>query len=319
MRILTIILATTTLLFTSCNQFKKTKSGLSYKIIAGGNKDKAKQGEILKYNVVLKLSGKDSILQNTYDKMPSYALIDSVNMPKHFYTEVFTQLAVGDKLEFALSVDSLVKIKLIPEFNALFKKGGMINGKLDVLKIYKKEADAQADYQKEVAKYQQAEQAKLEKESAAAKAKETTAITKYLTDKKIVAQKSLNGVYVSVEQLGTGAKADSGKQVSVYYKGYTLDGKVFDTNMGATATHKDPLSFVIGTHSVIPGWDEGLKYFAKGGKGKLIIPFDMAYGAQGSPPAIPAFSTLVFEVEVIDIKDAPAPPKASTSIDKSTK
>ena len=153
----------------------------------------------------------------------------------------------------------------------------------------------------------------MEKESVAAKSKETAAISKYLSDKKIKAEKSVNGVFVEVTNPGTGAKADSGKQVSVYYKGYTLDGKVFDTNMGPDARSKDALTFVLGTHSVIPGWDEGLKYFAKGGKGRLVIPFSLAYGAQGSPPVIPAFASLVFDIELTDIKDAPAAPKTAAT------
>lgn len=313
MRILTTILAATTLFFASCNQFKKTKSGLSYKITSSGNKDKAKQGQVVKYHVQLKVVGKDSILQNTYDKMPSYALMDSANMPKHFYTEVFTDLSEGDKMEFVLSVDTLIKLKAIPEYNALFKKGGTISGKLEILKVFKVEKDAQADYQKEVTAYQKVEQAKIEKESAAAKVKEAAELTKYLADKKIKAEKSVNGVFVEVTNPGTGAKADSGKQVSVYYKGYTLDGKVFDTNMGPDARSKEALTFVLGTRSVIPGWDEGLKYFAKGGKGRLVIPFSLAYGAQGSPPVIPAFASLVFDIELADIKDAPAAPKTAAT------
>ena len=112
---------------------------------------------------------------------------------------------------------------------------------------------------------------------------------------------------IEIENPGTEPKADTGKQVSVYYKGYTMDGKVFDTNIGKDAQHKDAYPVVLGRHSVIQGWEEGLKFFGKGGKGKLYVPSMMAYGPQGNPPVIPAFSNLIFEVEIVDITNAPAP------------
>src|ERR1035437_4630544 len=76
--------------------------------------------------------------------------------------------------------------------------------------------------------------------------------------------------------------------------------------MGAEATHKDVFTLVLGKHSVIPGWEIGLKYFGKGGKGTIYIPAMMAYGAQGQPPVIAPFTNLIFDVEVTDIT-APTP------------
>ena len=90
-------------------------------------------------------------------------------------------------------------------------------------------------------------------------------------------------------------------QASVLYRGYTLDGKVFDANFGEGAKHTDPFPVVLGEHRVIRGWEEGLKLFGKGGKGKLIVPFMLAYGPQGSAPAIPAYATLVFDVQITDV------------------
>ena len=79
----------------------------------------------------------------------------------------------------------------------------------------------------------------------------------------------------------------------MHYNGTFLDGKVFDSSIG-----KQPATFVL--TNVIPGWIEGLQLMKKGGKSKLIIPSNLAYG-QGNQ-GIPPFSTLLFDVELIDIK-----------------
>ncbi len=308
MRILTTILAASVLLFASCNKFEKTKSGMSYKITSAGSKEKAKQGNVVKFNLELKIAGKDTVLNSTYNGMPGFIVVDTARMPKHYFTEVITKLGKGDKLQFVLSVDTLVKINMIPGYDKQFKRGGTINGKLEVLNIFASDKEAQADYEKESKAAQEKQNAKIAKESAGEIAKEAKNIEKYIADHKLTTVKSPSGVYVVIEKEGTGAKADSGKQVSVMYRGYTLDGTVFDKNMDADARHKEPIPVVLGTHGVIPGWEEGLKYFAKGSKGKMIVPFSLAYGPQGSQPAIPPYATLVFDIEVVDIS-VPAPPK----------
>jgi FKBP-type peptidyl-prolyl cis-trans isomerase len=97
---------------------------------------------------------------------------------------------------------------------------------------------------------------------------------------------------------------DSGKQVSVKYTGKLMpSGKVFESNMTGPA---DPYKLVIGTGSVIPGWDDGLKVFKKGGKGTLYIPAYLAYDAQPGPGRKP-FENLIFDVEIADVTDAPPP------------
>lgn len=303
MKISTIMLALTALIFVSCNRYEKTKSGMPYKITSAGSKEKAKPGNVVKFDLELKLVGKDTVLQSTKKMgVPGYIIVDTgARQIKYFFTEILTLLGKGDKVDFNLSVDSLVKNKQIPGYDVLFKKGGMLKGHLEVLKIYANENEAKPDYEKEMQAAQEKERVKIEKESASKKVEEEKIIAKYIADKKLNTVKSANGVYVVIEKEGEGAKPDSGKKVMVMYKGYTLDGKVFDKNVEADATHKDPIPVVIGAHTVIPGWEEGLKYFAKGSKGKLIIPFSLGYGAQGSPPVIPPYATLVFDIEVVDV------------------
>lgn len=102
--------------------------------------------------------------------------------------------------------------------------------------------------------------------------------------------------YVIIDQ-GAGAKPDSGSVVSVNYTGYLTNGKKFDSSV----ERDEPFTFTLGVGQVIPGWDEGIKLLNKGGKAELIIPPSLAYGPR-SVGQIPPNSTLVFDVELVDIK-----------------
>jgi peptidylprolyl isomerase/FKBP-type peptidyl-prolyl cis-trans isomerase FkpA len=97
--------------------------------------------------------------------------------------------------------------------------------------------------------------------------------------------------------VGTGAEAVAGKKVSVHYTGKLTDGKQFDSSVG-----RGPFDFKLGAGQVIQGWDQGVAGMKVGGKRKLTIPPELAYGKQGFPGAIPPDSTLVFEVELLGVK-----------------
>ena len=99
--------------------------------------------------------------------------------------------------------------------------------------------------------------------------------------------------------VGNGPMAEEGTQVEVNYTGWLTDGTKFDSSYDPG---RQPLPFTIGAGMVIRGWDEGVKGMRVGGKRKLTIPADLAYGERGYPPVIPANSTLVFEVEFVSVK-----------------
>jgi peptidylprolyl isomerase len=97
--------------------------------------------------------------------------------------------------------------------------------------------------------------------------------------------------------VGTGPRPKEGHTVVVNYTGTFADGKVFDTSVG-----KQPFEFKLGRGEVIKGWDEGVASMRVGGKRKLVIPPDLAYGSRGYPGVIPPNSTLTFVVELLQIK-----------------
>jgi len=96
---------------------------------------------------------------------------------------------------------------------------------------------------------------------------------------------------------GTGATAVSGKNVTVNYTGWLTSGKKFDSSVG-----KQPFKFKLGAGQVIQGWDDGVAGMKVGGKRQLRIPPNLAYGRSGVSGAIPPNSTLIFHVELLDVK-----------------
>jgi FKBP-type peptidyl-prolyl cis-trans isomerase FkpA len=105
---------------------------------------------------------------------------------------------------------------------------------------------------------------------------------------------------MQIEELtvGTGIEAQKGQMAVVHYTGWLTDGTKFDSSKD----RNDPFSFALGGGTVIKGWDEGVVGMKIGGKRKLTIPPHMGYGARGAGGVIPPNATLVFEVELLDVK-----------------
>ncbi|MDA0733385.1 MAG: FKBP-type peptidyl-prolyl cis-trans isomerase [Chloroflexi bacterium] len=98
--------------------------------------------------------------------------------------------------------------------------------------------------------------------------------------------------------VGTGEEASIGATAVVHYTGWLVDGTKFDSSLD----RGDPLSFPIGAGRVIQGWDEGVGSMKVGGKRELTIPPDLAYGDRGAGAVIPPGATLIFEVELLELR-----------------
>lgn len=122
--------------------------------------------------------------------------------------------------------------------------------------------------------------------------KEMEILADYIKTNNITVLPSASGLYYIEIKEGTGEKARTGDSVTVKYTGKLLDGTVFDSGT---------FTFVLGKRTVIKGWDEGIAMMKKGGLAQLIIPSNLAYGANGSGPIQP-YTTLLFSVELLEIK-----------------
>ncbi len=103
---------------------------------------------------------------------------------------------------------------------------------------------------------------------------------------------------ITDDVVGKGREAKTGDTVKVHYTGTLMNGKKFDSSRD----RGEPFEFTLGKGSVIKGWDEGVVGMKVGGKRKLVIPYDMAYGEAGQPPDIPPKAALKFDVELIEVK-----------------
>lgn len=126
--------------------------------------------------------------------------------------------------------------------------------------------------------------------------KEKSDIREYLARNKLVGSPTASGLYYIETKAGTGNLVKPGRTVKVHYTGTFLDGTKFDSSYDRS----EPYEFKLGAGQVIKGWDEGIAMMRLGSKGLLIIPFDLGYG-RTDMTSIPAYSTLVFEVELVDI------------------
>jgi FKBP-type peptidyl-prolyl cis-trans isomerase len=110
--------------------------------------------------------------------------------------------------------------------------------------------------------------------------------------------KTESGLRYKMIQKGSGKQAEKGKQVSVHYQGSLENGQVFDSSY----KRKQPIDFQLGVGQVISGWDEGIALLQVGDKARFVIPSHLGYGSRGAGGVIPPNATLIFDVELMDVK-----------------
>ncbi len=201
------------------------------------------------------------------------------------------------------------------EDKTFYTLGTMFGSRLNNLDLTEKEIDALAQGLKDSAakkelalkpeefqnKIQEVFSERMKKFAEKVKKTGTEFLTKFVSDG---GTKTASGLAYKIENAGSAKKPKAEDTVEVHYHGTLIDGTVFDSSK----ERNQPVSFPL--NRVIKGWTEGLQLIGEGGKIKLVIPSDLAYGDAGAPPKIPGGSTLVFDVELISIK-APEAVKAA--------
>lgn len=292
------------LIVASCNEggkFKTTTGGMEYMIISNGKGDTISYGEVMKFHFAQKY--KDSMMKNTYNQPPQYQAVDSMQLPPPYFL-IFKQVRKGDSIVTRILTDSVFKggMNMMPPE---FKKGEYLFTTFKILDVLKADS-AQTDFAKEMQKFQEQDSIR----AITQKVEDDKILQDYFTANNIKPVKTEEGTYVEVEQQG-GEPAKDGQIISVKYTGRFLNGEAFDSNVDSSFHHTEPFTLTLGQGGAIKGFDDGLKMLGKGAKGRLFIPSVLGYGSQGSGKIKPN-TNLIFEIEVLDVKDpqpVPAPPK----------
>lgn len=279
-RTLMIVMAITAVAaFLSCGKhkgFKKDESGIYYKFYT--QNDTASQpmdGDLVLVNFIIRAG--DSALNQGVTRLP-------IDQQYSFFegdlADAIKLMHLGDSATFIFPADTFAYYYLNNIYPENEKDIHVDIKLMDMLT--KAELDAlEEEY------YRQMESNKdLESELLA----------EYIKEHNIKANPTESGLYYIQKKAGKGAKAEMGKTVSVHYTGRLLDGTIFDTSEG-----REPISFPLGAGRVIPGWEEGVSLMRVGEKATLIIPSSIGYGSYDAG-MIPPYSTLVFEVELVDVQ-----------------
>ena len=200
---------------------------------------------------------------------------------------VFGHVISGQDVVNAIAQDDLIEsIKII--------RVGKVAKKWDATKVFNEAFTKIEEAYKTKA-------AEIERISKMSESEYSTYMFEQVKAKFPNAQQSPSGLVYVIENEGEALKATKGSKMSVHYKGtFRADGKKFDSSYD----RGQPMDFQYQVQRMIQGFEEGLGMIGKGGKAKLIIPYYQAYGPNGRPGAIPPYSDLVFDIEVVDLAPA---------------
>ena len=274
-------------LFTSCQQkskqksyegYNQTSSGLYYKFYQQNEGENPQMMEIL--DVMLSCS-----INDTAVIIPDNRMILPM-MESLFAGDIYEGLQMmhkGDSASFMVRADSTFITLFGSPMPNVFSINDLMRFEIRLNDFYP-ESEMQAKQIEYMKENYSDETAKAEQE-----------LSEYLKNNNIKTKETASGLNYVITKEGNGEKPNVGTLIKVHYTGKLLDGTVFDSSVN----RNEPFQFVLGIGQVIPGWDEGLQLLSKGSKAVLYIPYYLAYGDRGAG-TIPPFSTLIFEVELID-------------------
>jgi FKBP-type peptidyl-prolyl cis-trans isomerase len=273
----------------SCNKntenskFKTADSGLRYQLHESfPNNEKPITGDVVILDLIYETTDGD-VLFNSHDSERTYMrTIKGATHPGGSLEDGLNMLNIGDSASFKINAQDFYRFTLRQE-----NLPGNLTANDDlIVHVRMKNILKKEEYGNQ-----------LDKNYHSSETKEMELLENYLKLTNVTVEPTESGLYYIPKQAGSGEKAKPGDKVSVHYTGSLISGKVFDSSIG-----KSPIQFTLGAGQVIPGWEEGIAMMKKGEKAKLIIPSKLAYGKQGTGQDILPYSTLVFEVELINIQ-----------------
>ncbi|MBS4059694.1 MAG: FKBP-type peptidyl-prolyl cis-trans isomerase [Bacteroidetes bacterium] len=259
------------------------ESGLYYIEEKKGSGPLPKIGDVLKVHFTVSMIDGFPLF-STYDREPM-----DIEFGQQFDTEGFDEalayLQKGTKAKLIvpshLAFDSIGRNQMIPPYTTM-----LYNVELVGIRS-KAEVDRELEAARKV-EDQKAQKSRLEEQSS---------INNFLKKNNITIDPRPSGMYYLETEKGTGKPAIAGKTVKVHYTLYNIEGKLLQSSKEMN----QPFSFVVGQGQVIQGWDEGLLLMNEGGKARFILPSSLAYGGTARGEDIPAFSPLVFDVELLEV------------------
>ena len=278
--------------------FKKVK-GIEYSIVKDVPGKNAEVGDMIEFHILAKCDTQvlgDSRRDNAGKPvmMPVQETKESAQ-----FQSVFPFLSAGDSAIVTISCDTMLK-NIPPNQQQLppwLKKGNKVTIYISMVSV-KSKADADKE---------------AKEKSAKQVTEDDKALQDYFAKNNLKPTKTASGLYYTVAKEGAGAAITAGQMVSMNYTGKLLNGTTFDSNLDSAFHHKQAFEFPVGTHQVIPGWDEGVMLLKKGAKATFYVVSSLAYGDRPAGPLVPANSTLIFDVEVVDVKAAAAPKPGGTN------
>ncbi len=285
MRKLLLGAALAALFLQACSDgFKTSDEGLQYQIHVDNETELIKEGDFVTLQMVYRTDS-DSVLFDTYKMGQPIKLMASKPTFKGDLMNGLMLLSEGDSATFLINADSLFEKTFQFPRPAFIRAGSYLIFDIKIDKVQTKE------------QMEKEQQELTEKQSAV----ENVNIEKYISDNKLNPTKTSTGLMYVVNKAGSAEKAQEGDTVVVHYTGKLLNGNKFDSSLDAGK----PIEFPVGKGMVIKGWDEAFMTLGKGSKATLILPSALGYGPnEVGNGVIPAFSTLIFDVELVNIKRA---------------
>ncbi|MFN5324302.1 MAG: FKBP-type peptidyl-prolyl cis-trans isomerase [Bacteroidota bacterium] len=269
------------LLLSSCRDsegFRKTSDGLFYKFINDEDGPKPEPGDIMVMDI-LYTNGRDSLLFDSRILSDSFTVVCVLPTFIGGVEEGFAMMSPGDSALFKANADSLMEktFKNASPYQPI--EGEFIRFQVKMRSIIKK---------KDIDSVMIATDLRLRRV-------EFDDLESYLRRNKMDVTPTQNGAFLTIKNEGNGPKPEAGDTVYVNYKGYLLNGLVFDS------TSKGPFKFVLGTTPVLEGWVDCIPLLSKGSEATIAFPSDLGFGSQKTG-VIPPYSPLIFEVRIVDIK-----------------